>query len=122
MAYGAQNHPTWQNETDPHRRMRERYGNGLHAAVSAMTGTSFLIHSCWPHFDRATGVCMIEIRWARPTTPEERSAVAKGAAEALRTWLGPEAESWVIRAKNAKRLPLLKTSLPPADEGDPGWG
>lgn len=74
------------------------------------------------HFDHGAGVCMIEIRWAGPTTPEQRIAVARGAAEALKTWLGPEAESWVIRAKNAKRLPPLRVSLPPEDDEQPGWG
>jgi hypothetical protein len=104
----------WETEDDPHLRSRLQHGDTLNGAASAITNSSLLIRSAWPHFDPAAKVCTIELAWARRTTPEERSEVARSARAALRTWLGPAAEAWAYKAKERPQAPSPAATASPA--------
>jgi hypothetical protein len=87
-------------EPDPHKRSRLLYGECRGGASEAAKKSHPLIYSAWAHMNDQAKRAIIELRWRRDPSPEERRETAKAAAEALVLWLGQE--GWDVRVRQAR--------------------
>jgi hypothetical protein len=114
IGLGIRCHPSEEEilaEPDPHKRSRRRFGEAPVGCSLAAKAANPLICNAWAHVDESTKRVLIELRWWKPPTHEERTETARAAARGAQEWLG--GDGWTIRVRAARPVTANGKPLPP---------